>query len=53
VLVLDHGTAIGLGTHRELLDGCPLYREICLTQLRPEELGRDEAPLAGARGGDI
>jgi ATP-binding cassette subfamily B multidrug efflux pump len=53
VLVLDHGAAIGLGTHRELLDGCPLYREICLTQLRPEELGRDEVPLAGARGGDI
>jgi ATP-binding cassette subfamily B protein len=53
VLVLDHGAAIGLGTHRELLNSCPLYREICLTQLRPEELGRDEVPLAGARGGDI
>lgn len=39
VLVLDHGHVAGLGTHQELLDSCPLYREICLSQLKPEEVG--------------
>ena len=40
VLVLDHGRVAGLGTHRELLEDCEIYREICLSQLRPEEVGR-------------
>lgn len=39
ILVLDHGNMVGLGTHRELLESCPVYREICLSQLRPEEVG--------------
>jgi ATP-binding cassette subfamily B protein len=39
VLVLDHGKVAGLGTHTELLESCSLYREICLSQLRPNELG--------------
>ena len=38
ILVLDHGRTAGLGTHRELLASCPIYREICLSQLRPEEV---------------
>ena len=38
ILVLDHGKQVGLGTHKELLDTCPLYKEICLSQLRPEEV---------------
>ena len=38
ILVLDHGRVAGLGTHRELLEGCGLYREICLSQLSPEEV---------------
>jgi ATP-binding cassette subfamily B protein len=38
ILVLDHGEVAGLGSHRELMESCPLYREICLTQLRPEEV---------------
>jgi ATP-binding cassette subfamily B protein len=38
ILVLDHGRMAGLGTHDELLESCDLYREICLSQLRPEEV---------------
>ncbi|WP_311397249.1 ABC transporter ATP-binding protein, partial [Lancefieldella parvula] len=38
ILVLDHGKQVGLGTHKELLAICPLYKEICLSQLRPEEV---------------
>lgn len=38
ILVLDHGYQVGLGTHKELLATCPLYKEICLSQLRPEEV---------------
>ena len=39
VLVLDHGRVAGLGTHEELMGTCQLYREICLSQLRREEVG--------------
>ena len=39
ILVLDHGRAAGLGTHRALLRDCGLYREICLSQLSQEEVG--------------
>lgn len=38
ILVLEHGRVAGLGTHRELLQSCPLYREICLSQLKKEEV---------------
>ena len=39
ICVMRRGRAVGLGTHDELLRTCSVYREICLTQLRPEELG--------------
>jgi ATP-binding cassette subfamily B protein len=39
ILVLDHGRMAGLGSHTELMRSCPIYREICLSQLRPEEVG--------------
>ncbi len=39
ILVLDRGELAGEGTHHELLKSCPVYREICLSQLREEELG--------------
>lgn len=39
IIVLDKGTAVGAGTHRELLETCPVYREIALSQLSKEELG--------------
>ena len=51
ICVLDHGAVAGLGTHDELYAACPLYREICLSQLRREEL--EGAPAAdGGPAGD-
>lgn len=38
ICVLDHGSVAGLGTHDELYASCQLYREICRSQLRREEL---------------
>lgn len=38
ICVLDHGSVAGLGTHDELYASCRLYREICQSQLRREEL---------------
>ena len=38
ICVLDHGSVAGLGTHDELYTTCQLYREICQSQLRREEL---------------
>ena len=38
ICVLDHGSVAGLGTHDELYATCQLYREICQSQLRREEL---------------
>lgn len=32
ILVLDEGEAVGFGTHDELLENCPVYREIHLSQ---------------------
>ena len=38
IIVLDHGRIRGAGTHRELMEGCEIYREIALSQLSEEEL---------------
>lgn len=38
ILVLDDGRLAGKGTHKELLESCPVYREIAESQLRKEEL---------------
>ena len=40
ILVLDGGRQVGLGTHEELLESCPVYREICESQLTAEEVAR-------------
>ena len=40
ILVLDDGKPAGLGTHEELLENCPVYREICLSQLSAEEVSQ-------------
>ena len=40
ILVLDGGRQAGLGTHEELLRDCPVYREICESQLTAEEVAR-------------
>ena len=38
ILVIDNGQLVGNGTHKELMDNCPVYREIALSQLSEEEL---------------
>lgn len=38
IVVLDEGRVAGIGTHRELLQNCRVYREIAASQLSPEEL---------------
>lgn len=40
ILVLDDGEMAGLGTHAELFESCPVYREICLSQLSAEEAAK-------------
>ena len=38
ILVLDEGRVAGLGTHEALLESCPIYQEICASQLSDEEV---------------
>ena len=44
IIVLDDGNIVGMGTHKELLDNCEVYKQIALSQLSEEELknGRKE-----------
>ena len=37
IAVLDKGRVVGLGTHEELMEGCPTYQEIVLSQISAEE----------------
>lgn len=46
ICVLDHGSVAGLGTHDELYATCQLYREICQSQLRREELEGQQGSMA-------
>ena len=58
IVVLDEGRVAGMGTHRELLQNCSVYREIAESQLSPEELEGDmaypkaEEAIADAEGGE-
>ena len=38
IVVLDEGECVGIGTHKELLKTCDVYKEIALSQLSEEEL---------------
>ena len=38
IVVLDKGECVGIGTHKELLKTCKVYKEIALSQLSEEEL---------------
>ena len=38
ILVLDKGECVGMGTHKELMKNCEVYKEIALSQLTREEL---------------
>ncbi|MFR1434878.1 MAG: ABC transporter ATP-binding protein [Acutalibacteraceae bacterium] len=40
IVVLDEGRVAGIGTHRQLLESCPVYREIAFSQLSEEELAQ-------------
>ena len=38
IIVLDNGNCVGMGTHKELLKTCDVYKQIALSQLSKEEL---------------
>ena len=38
IVVLDDGHVAGIGKHEELFENCPVYREICLSQLSESEV---------------
>ncbi len=38
IIVLEKGEMVGIGTHQELLQKCPVYQQIALSQLSKEEL---------------
>lgn len=40
IIVLDDGEVCGIGTHKELIDQCEVYKEICMSQLSEKEMGR-------------
>ena len=37
IIVLEHGEVAGIGTHKELLKNCELYREIHYSQYEKKE----------------
>jgi ATP-binding cassette subfamily B multidrug efflux pump len=39
IVVLDEGEMVGMGTHKELMQNCEVYRQIAFSQLSKEELG--------------
>lgn len=41
ILVLDAGKCVGIGTHKELLKNCEVYKQIALSQLSEEELANE------------
>ncbi len=42
IIVLDDGVQAGMGTHKQLLESCEVYREICSSQLSKEEMAENE-----------
>jgi len=40
IIVLDDGEVAGIGTHKELMESCDLYQEICLSQLSRDEVNK-------------
>lgn len=40
IVVLDNGTIAGIGTHEALVANCPVYQEICLSQMNREEVAK-------------
>ena len=42
IIVLEDGVSVGMGTHKDLLKNCDVYKEIALSQLSKEELENAE-----------
>ena len=40
IVVLDNGMVVGIGRHRELLDTCPVYKDIVYSQFSEEDLSK-------------
>ncbi len=40
IIVLDNGKCVGIGTHKELLKSCEVYKQIALSQISEEELAK-------------
>ncbi|ATD55540.1 ABC transporter ATP-binding protein [Clostridium chauvoei] len=41
IVVIDEGKIVGIGTHKELLKNCEVYKQIALSQLSKEELANE------------
>ena len=39
IFVMDKGKIVAVGTHNELIEGCDIYREICISQLGKNSVG--------------
>ena len=39
ILVMEDGEIVGSGAHAQLLETCPTYQEICMSQMNAEEAG--------------
>jgi ATP-binding cassette subfamily B protein len=50
IVVLDEGRVAGVGTHLELMEACPTYREIAQSQLSEDELAAVAASMRGGEG---
>ena len=37
IIVLEEGAIVGRGTHQQLMESCPVYQEIAMSQLKEEE----------------
>ena len=44
IVVMEFGSVVGIGTHRELLETCETYREIVFSQLSEAEVGMSGRP---------
>ena len=63
ILVLEDGSIVGMGTHKELMETCETYQEIAVSQLSEKELretsgksllpGQGQSEAEQERGGDI
>lgn len=40
IIVVERGEVVGIGKHKELLNNCPIYKEICASQMSEEEMNK-------------